>query len=300
MSITAAARRGTTAVRIALLLLASAALLLVRGPVLAAPNALSNPAVSPGSGTTATAFTFAVDYLGAPPSSVTATAGGVTVPLALLSGTDGDGTYSGSAQLPEGTHAVVFSAVAQGNDPSLIGPTVVVGPVPTPTPAPTPTPVPTPTPAPTPVPTRTPTPTPLVTPLPTPLPTTARTPSPTARPTPRSTSTPAAGSPAPSATAEESVLAGNPGSASVEASAKAAPGESAASSPGKAGGVVASDAESAVADPEPATVGETAGAQPPVPILATAAILSLIVVLGVAHDRRRGRSSMAGRRGRGG
>ncbi|HSM38404.1 MAG TPA: hypothetical protein VK838_03660 [Candidatus Limnocylindrales bacterium] len=56
---------------------------------------------------------------------------------------------------------------------------------------------------------------------------------------------------------------------------------------GEVGGVAASTAASPGSDPGSGSVGRTEGAAPIAPALATAGILSLIVILGVAHDRRR-------------
>ena len=67
-----------------------------------AASVLSNGSVSPGSGTTATAFSFSVDYNSSNPVrnalSVWAEAGGVTVPLALVAGGNTHaGTWQGSS-----------------------------------------------------------------------------------------------------------------------------------------------------------------------------------------------------------
>jgi hypothetical protein len=139
-----------------------AAMLGVR-PTLAAPaNQLSNANVTPGSGTTNTSFTFAVTYRSAQgnePTSVSAVAGSVVIPLSLVSGMPSDGRYRGSAKLPQGSWPVSYLATARGNDPSLNGPTVTVtrAPPPSPTPRPTPRPTPKPSPRPTPSPTAAPT-----------------------------------------------------------------------------------------------------------------------------------------------
>jgi len=113
---------------------------LVAAPLVAAAgNALDGASVSPGSGTTATAFQFSVHYSsrqGHAPSKVTASAGGKTVTLSLISGTASDGIYRGSGRLPVGSWNVVFSAtVSQGRSPTAAGPTVkVTAPAPTPKP----------------------------------------------------------------------------------------------------------------------------------------------------------------------
>lgn len=119
----------------------------------AQPNQLRAPTVSPRAGTTATTFVFTVIYEGRDPAaSVAATVGGQTVPLALVSGSASNGTYSGASTLAEGTWTVTFTADAErGNDPVLGGGSVqVVAATPVPAPIVTATPVPAPvTPAPT-------------------------------------------------------------------------------------------------------------------------------------------------------
>ena len=131
-----------------------------------AASVLSNGSVSPGSGTTATAFTFSVDYNSSNPVrnalSVWAEAGGATIPLALVAGGNTHaGTWRGSSSLPVGSWQVTFHATISA-DPQPVpidGPIVTVT-LPPPTPTPAPTPPPTPTPRPTPRPTAVPTPTP--------------------------------------------------------------------------------------------------------------------------------------------
>lgn len=115
-----------------------------------APNQLANPRVSPGSGSTATSFTFAVDYAsvkGFAATSVVALVAGRSVALGLASGTPTGGTYAGSSTLPAGTWSVTFEAQAsQGPSPSVAGPTVIVSapnPVAPPPPSPPPPPPPT-------------------------------------------------------------------------------------------------------------------------------------------------------------
>jgi hypothetical protein len=115
------------------------------------PNALSNAAVNPTAGSPTTTFTFLVTYAGAyPANSVDALVAGFTVPLALISGSPASGRWRGTRQLPAGSWPVTFQADAsQKNDPTLLGPTVVVtAPTPPPTPRPTATPRPNPTPTP--------------------------------------------------------------------------------------------------------------------------------------------------------
>ena len=128
-----------------------------------AASVLSNRHVSPGSGTTATVFTFSVDYNSSNPvrnaTAVWAEFGSTTVTLALASGNTHAGTWVGTSTLPVGTLPVTFHAsISASPQPEpLVGPTVTVTlPPPTPTPAPTPPPTPTPTPRPTAAPTPTP------------------------------------------------------------------------------------------------------------------------------------------------
>jgi hypothetical protein len=117
-------------------LLAGILVLYAGGVAVAAPaNQLRNGSVQPGSGTTATSFVFTVRYRSGQenePTSVTAVAGNVVVPLRLISGQPFDGRYRGSASLPVGTWTVVFQATARGNNPSLDGPTVTVSRAPPP------------------------------------------------------------------------------------------------------------------------------------------------------------------------
>jgi hypothetical protein len=99
-------------------LLGASILLGIRGPVAAAPpNQLASPRVAPAKGTTNTTFAFSVTFSsgqGNDPSSVTAIAGNVVIPLALVSGTASDGRYRGTAKLPAGSWNVTFQAAAQG------------------------------------------------------------------------------------------------------------------------------------------------------------------------------------------
>ena len=215
------------------------AALVALGAVLVSPapamadNTLSGGDVSPGSGTTTTVFFFSVVYASTPDRvpTIVAEVAGLTIPMALASGTAANGTYEGTRSLPAGTWSVTFRATAQGNDPTTGGGSVIVtaAPTPQPTPAPpTPTPPP-PTPAPTgaPTPPPTPTPTPLppgVTPAPTPVPTPLPpgvTPAPTPAPTPLPSGvTPA---PTPSAGASATPGASDPTPASSSADASPAP-----------------------------------------------------------------------------
>lgn len=125
-----------------------AAACLLPAPVAAAPpNQLSAPSVGPSAGTTATTFTFTVNYEGRDPAvAVVALVAGRTVDLALTSGTATAGTFRGQSMLPVGTWQVTFAAYpARGNQPTADGGLVqVAAPAPTPPPptsAPTPPPV---------------------------------------------------------------------------------------------------------------------------------------------------------------
>jgi hypothetical protein len=118
------------------------------GSTVAAPaNELRNPNVNPTSGTIKTRFEFIVRYESGrdnEPTSVTAVAGNVVIPLRLVSGRPADGRYRGTAKLPAGRWPITFQATARGNDPTLDGPTVkVTKTLATPRPTPRPTPAPT-------------------------------------------------------------------------------------------------------------------------------------------------------------
>lgn len=170
---------------------------------------LSSGTVSPGSGTTATTFTFSVVYTsnaGCSPTRIVAVIGGVTdLVLTRTTGSVATGaTYRGTRTLPLGQRRYGFSVTAgsgkgeQTFTLTTVAPAIIVvtaPPTPTPKPTPTPTPRPTATPRPTPTPTPRPTATPRPTPTPTPTPTATPTPTPTA--TPRTTPTP---TPTPTAT----------------------------------------------------------------------------------------------------
>jgi len=190
-----------------------------------AASTLSDGSVTPTSGTTATTFTFSVDYTSTgsptrPAQAVWAQVGGVTATLVKVSGSAHDGTWRGTATLPAGTWLVTFHATTS-SDPQpepLPGPMVTVTqPPPTPTPSPTPQPTATsapPTPAPTPAPpTRSPstnpTPRPLPTPQLTPPPidgddaTRGRTPSPSPTPSASGSARSRTPAPTPTPTADE-------------------------------------------------------------------------------------------------
>jgi hypothetical protein len=133
---------------------------------------LSAGGVTPGSGTSVTAFTFKVIYAdsaGCAPNSVRVSVSGVGTYAMSRSATGGyltGVTFSHSLKLPLGTRTYSFlatsgsgkglkSATFTAVSPSRV---VVTAPVPTPTPRPTPRPTPKPTPKPTPRPTPRPTP----------------------------------------------------------------------------------------------------------------------------------------------
>ena len=214
-------RRSTTAAAFVVAMVVSA----LPAPVSAANNDLQNGSVTPSSGTTAMLFTFQVDYVGLAAISVsvrlTGSASGTsTIPLALVGGSEADGTYRVTTMLAADTYTVSFRADASSqNDPVENIGTLVVSPQPTPTPVPTPVPTARPTPRPTPRPTARPTPRPTAAPTlrpgATPRPPVV-TPPPGATPgTPGTSAAPAAsGSQLPSAT--EGTLAGNPTPSSTE------------------------------------------------------------------------------------
>lgn len=203
--------------------LAAVALVIAMLAVAATPhsvagaNGLTNPSVTPTTGTVLTFFDFSVDYnhAGQDAKSVTALLDGANaIPLSLTDGDLRNGTWTASEQLPAGTWDVSFQALSVNDAPwGAAGPTITVAPLATPTPVPTPTPDPTPVP----------TPTPTLPPGATPRPATP-TPRPTIRPgaTPRPATpgpatagvqpTPAPGTPSASAeaSATEGTLAGNP------------------------------------------------------------------------------------------
>jgi hypothetical protein len=172
---------------------------------------IRNGTADPGSGTTATTFSFAVqftDTTGAAPQSVTLRIAGTSTVL-QTTGTDfaAGVSYKGSHKLPAGSWPYVFRATfddGQTCDNILVTPpTLTVAAPPTPTPKPTPKPTPRPTPRPTPKPT----PKPKATPKPTPKP--------AAKPTPAPTPSPVASAAPPTPAASPSqaaVVLGGPGS----------------------------------------------------------------------------------------
>lgn len=126
--------------RAAGLLAIVAALSWAPSPMLAAPpNQLVDPVASPTRGSTLTLFHVSVRYVssaGNPASAVDAEIGPLSIGLQLTSGSAVDGTWSGSTLLPIGTWQVTFRAwVDQGPQPSVDGPTLVVGLASTPVPS---------------------------------------------------------------------------------------------------------------------------------------------------------------------
>jgi hypothetical protein len=116
---------------------------------------LTRGRASPAVGTTATPFTFSVEFQGngETAASVTALVAGKTVLLVRTAGSGAKGSWSGSSRLPPGSWQVTFRSVSSGGtNPALAGPTVVVGGAPQPTPTATPRVTPLPTPRPTQVP----------------------------------------------------------------------------------------------------------------------------------------------------
>jgi hypothetical protein len=212
---------------------------------------LTNGAVTPSQGTTATAFVFSVDYSTSNDAAdIWVEVGSVRIDLVHVSGsgTFPNGTYRQSATVGAGTHSVTFVADINGpTDETLPAPDLVVTTAPTPPPTPVPTPGP--TPPPTPVPTA-----PPPTAAPTPLPP-GVTPRPTPRPTPLPpgvTPNPATATPqaSPAETGGESPASSGP-SASTDASAQSSESPSGAS-PSEATG-------SPRASAEPDDAGESAG-----------------------------------------
>ena len=169
---------------------------------------LSQGSASPASGTTATLFTFSVQYAdtaGCHPSKVVVTiAGAGTFSMSKSAGTNyfTGVTYTRGLRLPVGTHAYSFAAssgtgagIKNATFTSVKPGSVVVGETASPTPKPTPAPTPRPTPAPTPRPTPNASPTPIATPASSP----ASSPSPTRRPKPHHSPSPTPAAPAGSA-----------------------------------------------------------------------------------------------------
>jgi hypothetical protein len=170
----------------------------------AAARKLTDPTVSPRSGTTSTKIVFEVTYTRPlTPGYVRVVVGGTNHKMSKVSGGDwsGEGRFRWSGTLPAGTHSVVFQGsgvkdLAAGTVKITVPPKPKPDPTPTPKPKPSPTPKPDPTPTPKPDPS--PTPRSLPSPLPTPSPTPAgiplappsQAPWPTSDPTPTPSPTP--------------------------------------------------------------------------------------------------------------
>ena len=109
----------------AAVVLAGVLLLQATSATQAAPaNQLLNGSVQPANGNTKSTFTFRVRFTsgkGSVPTSVTAVAGNVVVPLALNSDTPDNGIYQGKAQLPEGSWQDIFQAAAPTLRPGRSG-----------------------------------------------------------------------------------------------------------------------------------------------------------------------------------
>lgn len=105
-----------------------AALLGAPSSLSAAVNELSSPQVSPGTGSVTTVFTFRVRYDGRfSAATVSVTVAGLTVPMALESGSLTAGWWSGSSALPVGSWSTSFRATSvRGPDATIAGPGVTV------------------------------------------------------------------------------------------------------------------------------------------------------------------------------
>ena len=229
---------------------------------------LSAGGVTPGSGTTATVFTFNVIYAdsaGCAPTSVKVTVAGVGTYAMARSATGGyvtGVTFNRPMTLPVGTRAYSFSATS-GSGKGMKSATytavspprvVVTAPVPTPTPTPTPKPTPRPTPKPT----------PRSTPKPTPKPTPGR--SASVRPSPH---------PSPNAAAVPPTSSGSPRATSTGAST-ASPTSSAQASAAGAGGLG-----------PPGSAGRSSGPPWDLLVLAVATAAGFVLFLWLAPRRRR-------------
>jgi hypothetical protein len=127
--------------RLPLVLATIAALLGAPSLASAAGGALGAASVSPTSGTVTTAFTLRVTYDGKFPAlSVSVAVAGLELPMARITGTATEGTWSVSTFLPAGTWTPTFRSTAErGNTGTATGPTIsVTGSIlPSVTPAPT-------------------------------------------------------------------------------------------------------------------------------------------------------------------
>jgi hypothetical protein len=162
-------------------------------PVMASsgPTRLSDPNVSPSTGTTATTFVFTVKYQnheGSAPDHVSVVIDGTSHLMTTTSTSwKQRATFSYSSKLSVGSHTVTFTSLDRDRfADSIVGGSVTVtappAPTPEPTAKPTPRPTPKPTPAPTPTPSERPAPTPRATPTTEPGSAATPTPSPAADP----------------------------------------------------------------------------------------------------------------------
>ncbi len=214
----------------------------------AGPTRLSDPAVSPRSGTTQTTISVAVQYRnreGSPADWVRVRIGGTTYAMRHTGGTDWKNgtTFSWSGRLPAGSHSVAISAMSRDRfEDSLSAGTVTITAPPTPTPKATPKPTPRPTATPAPTPRATPTPAPRPTPTPAPRATPKATPGPTSTavatpsggPTDAPVASPSAG---PSSVASPSPVPSDDSVAVVPDGKPGGPGDPTTAGPGPGGPV---------------------------------------------------------------
>jgi hypothetical protein len=135
-----------------------AALLVLPATASSGPTRLSDPAVSPSSGTTATTFVFTVRYQnheGSAPDHVSVVIDGTSHLMTTAAASwKQRATFSYSSKLTVGTHTVTFTSLDRDKfADSIPGGSVTVTAPPSPTPEGTPKPTPRPTPRPTPEPT---------------------------------------------------------------------------------------------------------------------------------------------------
>jgi hypothetical protein len=126
--------------RLCLIFAALAALLGAPSLASAAGNALAAPSATPTSGTVTTVFTLRVTYDGKfPATAVSVSVAGLSLPMARVSGTPLQGTWSVDTLLPAGTWVPAFSSLAdRGNAAFISGPAIsVAGPGLAATPVPT-------------------------------------------------------------------------------------------------------------------------------------------------------------------
>lgn len=247
-------------------------------------NVLSDPSVSPGTGTTQTSFTLSVHYTssaGQVANRVFAVSSGWSIDLELASGggTTTDGTWVGVRTLPAGTWPVEFRAESQGRPPvPVAGPTVTVLSPPTPTPVVTPSA--SPSASPTAVPTLPPTPVPTATPAGTPSPPATPAPTPRRTASPRPTSAvSSSGVPVESASAVTATPAGS----ATEGQSSAGPTASAVES-------VGTESPSSTASPGPGDEAVPAGSlRGPLLVIGGGLTATGALVLGAQYVRVRHR-----------